>query len=62
VAHPQGHFTPAFAGYVRARTRFMLRMSPKALHGDPDRVRHTRLPHRRIFTGVVRAPARIPYG
>src|SRR6188768_3549068 len=36
----------------------MLRMSLKALHGDPDRVRHTRLPHSRIFTGVVRLPAR----
>jgi hypothetical protein len=34
---------------ARAGTRVVLRMSPNALHGDPDRLRHSRLPHCRIY-------------
>src|SRR5262249_28910737 len=44
------------SGGGRARTPFVLRMSPKALHGDPERVRHSRLPLA-AFAGVGRLPA-----
>src|SRR5262249_29467840 len=43
----------------RACTRSVLRMSPKALHGDPDRVRHSRLPHCRISRRRATAGSRI---
>src|SRR5262249_43259041 len=46
---------------ARAGTRLVLRMSPNALHGDPDRVRHSRLPHCRIYRRRA-TPAPEPHG